>query len=215
MKTVACVAVALLAMLPGAGVAQNAANDTGAEQTSSFAGFAPTAVVGSGSFVGTESLMNPRFFRSGTPGDACSTFSSGDFQYIEVPMTVESGGSITATFDPATCGTGVFVTFHTAPFNPASICDNYIWSFGSSAAFTETFAAPAGADVVMIVSGVANTPGVVCGPFTYDIQGASVGPALPPPVPQPDVIPALDNTGLIALLAGVSLLGTILLMRRR
>lgn len=187
-----------------------AINDSGTPQASTFRAFGERAVVGTGSFTGSEATMSPRFFRSGTPGGACSTFSSGDFQFLEVPMFTDGTGSVTATFDPATCGTGIFVTFHTPPFNPASICDGYVWSFGSSQAFTETFAVTPNSPLTMVVSGVANAPGVACGPFSYDIQGANAqvaGPSRP--------VPAMSATGLAMLAGLVAVMAGLFAFRRR
>lgn len=151
-------------------------NDTDRNQVSTFRGhaaLAPRVVAGSASFTGTEPVMSPRFFRSGVPGDPCQTFSSGNFQYVPVPMFSDASGSATANFDPGTCSSGIFVTFHTAPFNPADICQNFVWSFGSSAAFSETFTVPANTELTMVISGVANAPGVVCGPATYSVSGVN------------------------------------------
>lgn len=122
--------------------------------------------------------MSPRFFRSGTPGTACSTFSPGNFQYRTIDVLTDASGSMTATFDPGTCGTGVFVTFHTQPFNPASICTGHLWSFGSSTAFTNrTFTVPASTAASIVVSGVATAPGVNCGPYTYTLDGVGAAAA--------------------------------------
>jgi hypothetical protein len=115
--------------------------------------------------------MVPRFFRSGTPGDACSTFSSGNFQYQTISFKSNNSGQLNVTFDPGTLGTGIFVTFHTAPFDPTNICNGYVWSYGSSQAFNEQFPVTPNTDMVMVVSGVANSPGVVGGPYTYTIDG--------------------------------------------
>lgn len=205
-------------LLAASAHAAGPANDTGITPISRAPDFSQTrAVSGTGSMVGSEATMSPRFFRSGTPGDACSTFSSGNFQYQAIPMRSDASGSITANFDPgATCGTNVFVTFHTGTFNPADICSGYVWSFGSSQAFNETFAVPANTDMVMVVSGVANAPGVVCGPYTYAITGANPpGAGFPPPVPRPAVIPSLGTGGLALLALVLGALGMGVLMRRK
>lgn len=137
----------------------------------SFSAFAGTTS-GSGSMTGAESTMSPRFFRDGVGGAACSQFSSGSFQYQAIDLTSDASGTMTATFDPQTCGTGVFVTFHSPAFNPADICSGHLWSFGSSQAFSgQSFSVPANSPVKMVVSGVANAPGVACGPFTYSVSG--------------------------------------------
>jgi hypothetical protein len=151
---------------------------------------------GSDSFDGTEATMSPRFFRSGTPGDSCSTFSSGNFQYKAYPFKSDAGGSLTVDFNPATLGTGIFVTFHQGSFNPASICENYLWSFGSSQAYTgQTFSVPPDASIVMVVSGVANAPGVVGGPYSWTISGISTSK-----------IPTMNEWGMIifSVLLGIS-----------
>jgi hypothetical protein len=198
------VLAAALALLPLGAFAQSA-NDAARSATSTFAGHAapaPNVVVGTGTFSGAEPTMSPRFFRSGTPGDPCAEFSSGTFQYQEVTMFSDASGQLTANFDPQTCSTGIFVTFHTAPFNPASICDNYLYSFGSSAAFTETFAVPANSELRMVVSGVAAAPGVACGPYAYSVTGADATP----PVAAAAAVPAPSLNGwslaLLALLVG-------------
>lgn len=139
---------------------------------------------GSLSLTGGESTMSPRFFRSGTPGDACSTFSSGNFQYTTIPFQTNGSGSLRAIVDPQTCGTGVFVTFHVGAFNPSSICSGYQWSFGSSQAFDQTFSVPANTAMTMVLSGVANAPGVNCGPVTYSLDGTG-GAASSIPVNNP------------------------------
>lgn len=169
------------AIVASAALAAQSANDTGIPVNSTPPVFKAAPLPGTASFTGTEPTMSPRFFRSGTPGDACSTFSSGNFQYQKVEFISDPFGSLTVAFDPGTCGNGIFVTFHQNSFNPASICDNYVWSFGSSQAFTETFTVPANAPMVMVVSGVANAPGVVCGPYTYQITGVATEQAVPGP----------------------------------
>ncbi len=186
-------------------------NDTGVNQPSTFQGFGNRAAIGTVSFTGTEATMSPRFFRSGTPGDVCSTFSSGNFQYQQIQLFTDNSGSLTATFDPLTCGTGTFVSFHSSAFNPASICDDYVWSFGSSQAFTETFAVARNRPLYMVVSGVANAPGVVCGPQNFNIQGANLGG---PPAPR-EPVPANDFNTLALLAALVLLVGSIVVARAR
>lgn len=132
----------------------------------------PLPLVGVDSMDGGEPTMTPRFFRSGTPGDPCSVFSSGAFQFRSYPFTTGTDPNLTATFDPGTCGTNVFVTFHVAPFDPNDICGSFVFTHGSSQAFTETFAAPPNTDMLMVVNGVANAPGVVCGPYSFNVVGA-------------------------------------------
>jgi len=148
---------------------------------------------GTDSLTGTESTMSPRFFRSGTPGDACATFSSGNFQYKTYDFNSDGTGQLTVDFDPGACGTGIFVTFHEGTFNPASICDNYLWAYGSSQAFTETFTVPTNTAITMVVSGVANAPGVVCGPYTWQIDGVSV------PVVALTIVPTMTEWGIMIL----------------
>lgn len=142
---------------------------------------------GTVTFTGNEATMSPRFFRSGQPGDSCSTFSSGNFQYISVPFNTDGSGVLSATVDPQTCGTSVYVTFHVGAFNPADICGTgYQWSYGSSQSYSESFSVPANTAMTMVVSGVANAPGVVCGPVTYSLDGTAVGAAaIPVPVNNP------------------------------
>jgi len=164
----------LLLMLPALALAQ-APNDAGITPAGTFNGVTPRDVNGTVTFDGTEPTMSPRFFRSGIPGDPCALFGTGAFQFQEVEFTSDAGGQLTVDFDPGTCATNIFVTFHTPPFNPASICTGYLWSEGSSIAFNQTFTVPANAPTVMVVSGVANAPTVVCGPATYAIQGGDIG----------------------------------------
>lgn len=134
---------------------------------------------GSGSMTGAEPTMTPRFFRDGVGGPACSGFSSGSFQYQAIDLTSDASGTMTASFDPGVCGTGIFVTFHSPEFTPNSICTGHLWSFGSSAAFAgQAFAVPPNSPIKMIVSGVANAPGVACGPFTYSVSGTGAGAPL-------------------------------------
>lgn len=201
------------AMLPAAVLAQSASDDPARQGSSTFTGHAapgPRVVSGQVSFTGSEATMSPRFFRSGIPADACSTFSSGNFQYTTIPMFTDGTGQVTANFDPLTCGTGIFVTFHSAPLNPTSICDNYIWSFGSSQAFSETFNVPANSQIYMVVSGVANAPGTVCGPATYSITGANSQAAAPAVA-----APALDGYSLSLLALVVGLVGAGAMLRRK
>lgn len=189
--------VAILVLLMTAAVCAQAPNDTGVPAHSTLQPLAPLDISGTGAFTGSEPTMSPRFFRSGVPGDACSTFSSGNFQYQLFPFYTDNSGELTVTFDPGPCGTGIYVTFHTGSFNPANICENYHWSFGSSQSFTETFDVPANTQMVMVVSSSsANAPNAVCGDFTYQMIGANLAP-----------IPAINEWGLIALLAGLTLAG--------
>lgn len=201
------------AMLPATVLAQSVSDDPARQGNPSFSGHAapgPRVASGQVSLTGSEATMSPRFFRSGTPGDACSTFSSGNFQYTNIPMFTDGSGQVTANFDPQTCGTGIFVTFHSAPLNPTSICEGFIWSFGSSQAFTETFNVPANSQIYMVVSGVANAPGVVCGPATYSITGANAEP------PAPAIAaPALDGYSLSLLALVIGLVGAGAVLRRK
>ena len=191
--------VLLLAMLVPTVAFAAATNDANVSAISSFTGItAPADVNGSVSLDGTEATMSPRFFRSGTPGDPCSEFSTGDFQYKTVDFTSDGSGQLTVDFDPGTCDTGVFVTFHNAPFNPANICENHVWNDGSSQAYSETFAVTPNTPMQMVVSGVTNAPGTVCGPATYAIQGASAGGGGTPLAPEID-LPALDKISLLVL----------------
>ena len=186
----------LLAMLAPAVAFAAAPNDANVQSTSSFNGINAVAdISGSLSLDGSEPTMSPRFFRGGVPGAACGEFSSGAFQYRTVDFTSDASGQLSVDFDPGTCDTGVFVTFHNASFNPANICENHVWDFGSSAAFSETFPVTPNTAMQMVVSGVSNAPAVVCGPTTYAIVGGGVGTPLAPQID----LPALDKTSLLAL----------------
>lgn len=197
MKTRLILALALL--MPAVALA-DATNDAGRIPTSNYvANQAPAGVSGNINFDGSEATMSPRFFRSGVVGDVCSEFDAGDFQYQTVAFNSGTSGSVTANFDPGTCGTGIYVTFHTAPFNPANICQNYVFSEGSSIAFSETFAVPPSTPMVMVVSGVTpNAPDLVCGPATYSIDAGSQ--------PQPYTYIPVPTMGKLALLALMVLL---------
>ena len=184
---------AIIMLLVSVCVFAQSPNDSGLPSVSTFQGFTNRNFIGTDSFTGSEATMSPRFFRSGTPGDACGEFSSGNFQYKTYELQSSGAGELTVSFDPGACTTGIFVTFHDGSFNPSDICENYIWSFGSSQAFTETFSVPASSTIVMVVSGVANAPGVVCGPFSWEIAGTRE-------------VPTLGTTGLIIL---ISLVGCI------
>lgn len=59
--------------------------------------------------------------------------------------------------------------------------------------------------MVMVVSGVANAPGVVCGPYSYEIIGDA------PPI----FIPTLGTTGTFVLIGLVAVLGVGYTIRRR
>lgn len=190
--------VLLLAMLAPA-VALAASNDANVQTNSSFSGINAVAdVTGSVSFDGSEATMSPRFFRSGAPGDPCSEFGTGNFQYKTVDFTSDATGQLTVDFDPGTCDVNIFVTFNNAPFNPANICQNHVWNEGSSEAYSQTFAVAPNTAMQMVVSGVGNAPDVVCGPATYAIQGANVGGGGLPLEPQID-LPVLDKLGLLVL----------------
>jgi hypothetical protein len=121
-------------------------------------------------FDGSEPTMTPRFFRAGTPGQACGTFGAGSFQYTTVPFVTDGSGTLAATVNEGTCGTNTFVTFHVGSFNPANICENHHWDFGSSVSFSESFAVPANTPMVMVFSGVNNAPGVACS-MSYTLTG--------------------------------------------
>lgn len=198
--------------------ASGPANDAGITQSSAAPDFSQIrAVSGSGSFTGGESTMSPRFFRPGAPGDPCSEFGAGAFQYQTIPIRSDATGSITANFDPsASCDVNIYVTFHTGTFNPANICSGFVWSHGSSTAFTGTFPVPPNTDMVMVVSGVPNAPGVTCGPYTYALTGANPpGGGFPPPVPRPAVVPSLGEGGLALLALVLGALGAGALLRRK
>jgi len=175
-------------------------NDAAVTTTSSFTGIrSPADTAGTINFDGTEATMSPRFFRSGVVGDpACAEFGAGDFQYQTVDFTSDANGQLTVDFDPGTCDVNVFVTFHNAPFNPANICQGYVWADGSSLAFTESFAVTPNTAMQMVVSGVPNAPGVACGPASYSIVGGNVGGGELPFVPGIG-LPALDKLGLLVL----------------
>lgn len=180
--------------ITGAAFAQSA-NDVGTHPRSTYQkSFAAAVVSGSGSFTGTEATMTPRFFRPGSPGLACSTTGSGNYQYVAVPFTTDSSGTLSATFDPGTCGVNIYVTFHNFPADPANICTNFVWADGSSVAFTQSFPVTPNQSMLMVVSGVSNAPGVVCGPYTYSLTGTAAVP----------VMNTLGLMGLSALLVGVA-----------
>ncbi len=157
--------------------------------------------------------MSPRFFRPGVAGDPCGEFASGNFQYQTVDFLTDASGTLDVNFDPGeSCGTGIYVTFHTADFNPANICEGFVWSVGSSFAFTESFAVPPNTDMQMVVSGVPNAPGLVCGVYTYDIQGTgTAGVPLGPVNP----IPTLGYFGLALLGLMLGLLGLVVVRQQR
>lgn len=166
-------------------------------------------ITGTDSFDGSEATMAPRFFRSGTPGDPCTEFSSGNFQYKTVDFTSDASGQLTVDFDPQTCGTGIFVTFHqgAGAFNPANICSNFTWAFGSSAAFTgQTFPVPPNSPMTMVVSGVANAPGVACGPYSYQIDGTGAAPV---------AAPVMGSMGTVLLASMLGLMGAVLFGLKR
>ncbi|MFH1155150.1 MAG: IPTL-CTERM sorting domain-containing protein [Pseudomonadota bacterium] len=203
-KIVLCLFIMMTALSQNL-YAVEAANDTGIVFIPELKSAPPSGDVFSGtdSFSGTESTMSPRFFRSGTPGDSCSGFSSGNFQYKEHSFKSDATGSLTANFDPGTLGTGIFVTFHQESFNPVNICENYLWSFGSSQAFTnQTFSVPANTTIIMVVSGVANAPGVVGGPYSWSISGISIAP-----------IPTLNEWGII-LMGCLLAIGSVVMIRK-
>lgn len=144
--------------------------------SSVFSSAATASVVsGSDSFTGSEALMSPRFYRDGTIGTDCSTFSSGNFQYRTYPVQVPSSGKVVASFDPAACDVNVFVTFHTGVFDPANICASQIWHFGNSSPFAnQVFNATPGSTITMVVNGVSNAPGVVCGPYSWHMGSQNI-----------------------------------------
>jgi len=179
-------AAAIAMALPGLAAAQ-AVDDVGGTAPASSGhartGLATKAILAeSGSFTGAEPVMSPRFFRDGSPieGEGCSTFSSGNFQYQVIPFTTDGSGTLTASVDIGTCGVNMFATFHDGPFNPGSICDNFFYDYGSSTSFTQAFSVPADTDMVMVLSGVSNAPGVVCD-FSYSLDGVRLAVELTVP----------------------------------
>ncbi|PZO09808.1 MAG: hypothetical protein DCF27_04155 [Lysobacteraceae bacterium] len=155
---------------------------------------------GVGFFDGSEGVTNTgRIFRGGVPGAVCAPFNLGDnYQFRTIPFVTDSSGSMTATVANGTCGSGIFVSFHTTAFNPASVCDNHVWDSGSSADYTDTFAVPPNTPMVMAVTGTnILAPGLACGPFTFDLDGVgSLGVTLtipgsntPVPVAEELIVP--------------------------
>ncbi|MBW8368821.1 MAG: hypothetical protein K0M70_13300 [Arenimonas sp.] len=128
---------------------------------------------GVGFFDGSEGTTVGRLFRAGTPGQPCGTFNLGtNYQFRTFPFVTDSSGSMTATVANGSCATGIFVSFHTTAFNPASVCDNHVWDFGSSVDFTDTFAVPPNTPMVMAITGTLTpAPGLVCGPINFDLDG--------------------------------------------
>ncbi|MBW8311411.1 MAG: hypothetical protein K0M64_05190 [Rhizobium sp.] len=127
-------------------------------------------------FDGDDPIMSPRFFRSGTPGDPCSEFSSGDFQYRTYPFMSDGSGSLGVQVNTNSCGFNVYFTIHEAPFNPGNICQNYVWSWGSSdTTFSDSIAVTPNTPMVLVASGVPNAPNVVCGPITFELDGVAKG----------------------------------------
>ncbi|KFL36189.1 hypothetical protein [Arenimonas donghaensis] len=180
MNKIKTVVVAVALALPAFAIAQSPSNDAGVPEPAAkpakpaFSGIEKATISGSLSFDGSEALMSPRFFRPGTPGDPCAEFSAGNFQYRTVPFTTDGSGSLTASLDTGSCGVDVYVTFHEASFNPSSICDNFVWSEGSSTnIWSNTFPVPANAPMVMVLSGVPAAPGVSCGPINYTLDGTA------------------------------------------
>lgn len=115
--------------------------------------------------------MSPRFFRPGDPGEACSTFSAGNFQYRTYPVRT-TGNTLTASFNNGACGTDIYVTFHESGFDPANICSGYVWAYGSSVDFSaQTFSVTPNTNMLMVVSAVNSN--VACGPYSWEISGVA------------------------------------------
>lgn len=126
---------------------------------------------GSDSFTGAESLMSPRFYRSGVPGDACFTFETGNFQYRTYQIQSNGTGHLDASFDNGSCDTSIYVTFHEGGFDPANICGGYAWAYGTSGTFNnQVFSVTPNSTITMVVSGAPNAPNVVCGPYSWNIS---------------------------------------------
>lgn len=191
---------ALLLVIAPAFLAAQSPNDVGipapASGTIDFESIRGTGT-GSGSFDGTEATMSPRFFRGAVIGEPCEEFASGDFQFQTVDFLTDGSGVLDVTFDPGeSCDTGIYVTFHEAPFNPADICQGYVWAFGSSNPFSESFTVPADTEMQMVVSAVfANAPDLECGEYTYGIQG--IGD--PPPAQPALAVPTMSHYALLLL----------------
>ena len=166
----------------------------------------PDTTTGSGSFTGSERTMGPgRFYRSGTPGEACAPYSSGRYQFRRHAFVTNASGTLTVTFDAGSCLYDGYVTFHTRFFNHESICDRYVWAQGSSGSYGPTsFTVPANTEIEMVVSGVTvNAPGVVCGPYTYTLEGTTAS------------VPSMSQWGLIGLSITLAGGAAWMLMRRR
>ncbi len=152
------------------------ANDVGTTPQATYQPRVPTTPLtsGSDSFTGAETTMTQRFYRPGAPTTACSTIGSGTYQYLTVPFVTDSSGTLSATFDTASCGVNIYVTFHNTSFNPTNICTNFVWSYGSSLPFSSSFPVTKNQSMLMVVSAVPNF--VTCGPFTYSLSGTAVAP---------------------------------------
>lgn len=208
---VTCVFAA--AMFPSSVPAQSTSDDPARQGSASFTGHTapgPRVVSGQVNFTGSEATMSPRFYRSGNPGDPCSLFGTGAHQYTQVLMYTDGTGQLTANFDPQSCETAIYVTFHSAPLDPANICSAYLYAHGSSVAFSDTIPVPPNSPVYMVVSGVPTAPDLRCGPASYSITGANSEPAAPAVA-----APALDGGSLALLALVIGLVGAGAVMRRK
>ncbi len=209
-RLVICVLAA--AMFPTRVPAQSTSDDPARQGSPNFTGHAapgPRVLSGQVNFTGSEATMSPRFYRPGNPGDPCALFGNTSHQYVQIEMHTDGTGQLTANFNPQSCETAIYVTFHSAPLNPANICSGFLYAHGSSVAFSDTFPVPANSPVYMVVSGVPAAPGLACGPASYSITGADAGPAGPTVA-----APALDAGSLALLALVIGLVGAGALMRR-
>jgi hypothetical protein len=199
----ALLALLLLGLLPGLAFAQTGSNnDKGVTTKSTFGGLRDFVTSGGGHFWGDELTMSPRFYRSGTPGDPCVPAFSGSYQYREFSLASDSAGSLTVDFDAGTCSTNAQASLHRVPFNGSSICTNHVWDAGVSGNFSATASVPASTPLLLIVSGVSTAPSLVCGPFSFRIDGTAYA------------VPTMPEWAMI-LLALLLVAGGVWVMRRR
>ncbi len=171
-----------------------------------------SALVGTGTFDGTELTMDNRLFRDAVPS-VCEPMKgfpgviAGTYAYRT--HTYYNNGPaqcVTVSFDVGTCDTNVHLTAYAGSFNPADLSQNYLGDVGSSTTQSFSFMAPANSAVILMAQDNNGAAARCTYNFTSDqLSASSVAPA---------PIPTLSEWGMI-ILSSLMALGAFVTLRRR
>lgn len=147
----------------------------------------PLAALGSGSGAlngSTTTAMDGRFDFTASPTNACGAAEAGLGHYYDaIPFTSDANGNATLLYSGECSERTAFdmplshVTIHTAPFDPSSICTNFVWGMAAGTATPQTFSVPPSTPLVMVVSAYVGGPDVNC-TYSYSLNSTPAVPSM-------------------------------------